>query len=83
MSITTKKEYLDQLHKYLKKLPREDYEDAMEYFTEYFEETDEEGSTKINGRTRHSKAGSKRSDRQSVRQENKCLSHFCALTKCI
>ena len=44
MSITTKKEYLDQLHKYLKKLPREDYEDAMEYFTEYFEETDDEGA---------------------------------------
>ena len=47
MSITTKKEYLDQLHKYLKKLPREDYEDAMEYFTEYFEETDEEGAQKL------------------------------------
>ena len=47
MSITTKKEYLDQLHKYLKKLPREDYEDAMEYFTEYFEETDDEGAQKL------------------------------------
>ncbi len=47
MSMTTKKEYLDQLHKYLKKLPREDYEDAMEYFTEYFEETDDEGAQKL------------------------------------
>ena len=31
----TKQVYLDQLRKYLKKLPAEDYADAMEYFTEY------------------------------------------------
>ena len=39
----SKEEYLNQLHKYLRKLPRQDYEDAMEYFTEYFQETDDEG----------------------------------------
>lgn len=39
-----KTEYLQQLQKYLKKLPQADYEDAMEYFTEYFEDTDEEGA---------------------------------------
>ena len=32
----TSQEYLNQLQKYLKKLPQSDYEDAMEYFTEYF-----------------------------------------------
>ena len=32
----TSQEYLKQLEKYLKKLPQSDYEDAMEYFTEYF-----------------------------------------------
>lgn len=32
----TSQEYLNQLQKYLKKLPQNDYEDAMEYFTEYF-----------------------------------------------
>ena len=32
----TSGEYLNQLQKYLKKLPQSDYEDAMEYFTEYF-----------------------------------------------
>ena len=37
----TKTEYLQQLQKYLKKLPKADYEDAMEYFTEYFEDTDD------------------------------------------
>ena len=37
----SREEYLNQLHKYLRKLPRQDYEDAMEYFTEYFQETDE------------------------------------------
>lgn len=40
----TKTEYLLQLQKYLKKLPKADYEDAMEYFTEYFEDTDDEGA---------------------------------------
>ena len=30
--------YLKELDRYLRKLPREDYENAMEYFTEYFEE---------------------------------------------
>lgn len=40
----SKTEYLKQLQKFLKKLPKADYEDAMEYFTEYFEDTDEEGA---------------------------------------
>ena len=40
----SKTEYLQQLEKYLKKLPKEDFEDAMEYFTEYFEDTDDEGA---------------------------------------
>lgn len=43
----SKEEYLNQLHKYLRKLPRQDYEDAMEYFTEYFQETDEEGAVEL------------------------------------
>lgn len=37
----TRDEYLKQLSKYLKKLPKADYDDAMEYFTEYFSETDD------------------------------------------
>ena len=40
----SKTEYLRQLEKYLKKLPKEDFEDAMEYFTEYFEDADDEGA---------------------------------------
>lgn len=40
-------EYLNQLNKYLRKLPRQDYKDAMEYFTEYFQETDEEGAAEL------------------------------------
>lgn len=31
-------EYLAELRRYLRKLPPDDYESAMEYFTEYFEE---------------------------------------------
>ena len=43
----SKEEYLKQLQKYLKKLPKQDYEDAMEYFIEYFEETDEAGAQEL------------------------------------
>lgn len=42
-----KEEYLSQLRKYLKRLPKDDYENAMEYFTEYFEEAGEEGEEKV------------------------------------
>ena len=43
----TKQAYLDQLRKYLKKLPAADYADAMEYFTEYFEEADEQQAQQL------------------------------------
>ena len=43
----SKEEYLKQLQKYLKKLPQQDYDDAMEYFVEYFEETDEDGAQEL------------------------------------
>ena len=39
----TRQEYMEQLKKYLKRLPKEDYENAIEYFSEYF---DEAGSQK-------------------------------------
>lgn len=35
-------EYLNQLNKYLRKLPEPDFENAMEYFTEYFDEVGEQ-----------------------------------------
>lgn len=34
----TKTEYLHQLERYLKRLPKADYENAIEHFTEYFED---------------------------------------------
>lgn len=39
----TRTEYLAQLEKYLKKLPAKDYQEAMDYFTEYFDEVGLEG----------------------------------------
>ncbi len=36
--ILTKDEYLDELSRYLRKLPQDDYDSAMAYFREYFEE---------------------------------------------
>lgn len=38
----TREEYLLQLGKYLKHLPKEDYASAMEYFEEYFSESGDE-----------------------------------------
>ena len=43
----SKEEYLNQLHKYLRKLPKQDYDAAMDYFEEYFQETDEAGAQKL------------------------------------
>lgn len=37
----TRTEYLNQLEKYLRKLPKADFESAMQHFTEYFEEAGE------------------------------------------
>ena len=41
----TRKEYMEQLKKYLKRLPKEDYDNAIEYFSEYFEDRK---STRLN-----------------------------------
>lgn len=43
----TKTEYLNQLQKYLKRLPKADYENAMEHFTEYFEEAGPEREEQV------------------------------------
>lgn len=43
----TRDEYLRQLRKYLKRLPKDDYDSAMEYFTEYFEEAGLEGEQRV------------------------------------
>lgn len=42
-----KDEYLKQLEHYLKKLPQKDYENAVEYFSEYFEEAGAENEQKV------------------------------------
>lgn len=39
----TRTEYLAQLDNYLKKLPAKDYQEAMDYFTEYLDEVGPEG----------------------------------------
>lgn len=43
----TKEEYLSQLKKYLKRLPKSDYENAIEYFNEYFEDAGAENEQKV------------------------------------
>lgn len=43
----TKDMYIAKLQKYLRKLPKQDYEDAIDYFNEYFSDTDEEGQQKL------------------------------------
>lgn len=43
----TKTEYLAKLTKYLRKLPQRDYEEALEYFMEYFEEAGPENEAQV------------------------------------
>ena len=43
----TREEYMKKLQKYLRKLPKQDYDDAIDYFNEYFSDTDEEGQQKL------------------------------------
>ena len=43
----TKEQYMTQLKKYLRRLPKEDYDDAIEYFEEYFGEADEAGQQQL------------------------------------
>ena len=43
----TKVEYLAKLDKYLRKLPKEDYQEAMDYFSEYFEEAGPENEQQV------------------------------------
>ena len=43
----TKTDYLAALEKYLKTLPEADYKEAMDYFTEYFEEAGSENEAQV------------------------------------
>ena len=43
----TRKDYLEQLEKYLSKLPQQDFAEAMEYFTEYFDEAGPENEAQV------------------------------------
>ena len=43
----TKTEYIAILTKYLRKLPQQDYEEAIEYFMEYFEEAGPENEARV------------------------------------
>lgn len=43
----TRNDYLKELERYLKKLPPTDYEEAMDYFTEYFVEAGPENEAKV------------------------------------
>ena len=43
----TRKEYMEQLKKYQKRLPKEDYDNAIEYFSEYFDEAGPENEQQV------------------------------------
>lgn len=42
-----KSEYLNELRKYLKRVPKQDLDDALEYYEEYFEEAGAENEQKV------------------------------------
>lgn len=43
----TRTEYMEQLEKYLKKLPHKEYFEAISFFNEYFDEAGPERETEI------------------------------------
>ena len=43
----TRNEYMEQLKKYLKRLTKEDYDNAIEYFSEYFDEAGPENEQQV------------------------------------
>lgn len=43
----TRTEYIAKLTKYLRRLPQKDYEEALEYFMEYFEEAGPENEARV------------------------------------
>ena len=43
----TRTEYLAKLEHYLKRLPQVDYQEAMDYFTEYFDEAGPENEAQV------------------------------------
>lgn len=43
----TRTEYLSKLDNYLHRLPQEDYQEAMDYFTEYFDEAGPENEARV------------------------------------
>ena len=45
----TRQEYMEELKKYLKRLPQEDFDNAIEYFSEYFEEAGPEKEQQVMG----------------------------------
>lgn len=42
-----REEYLKELKRYLKRLPADDYQNAMDYFTEYFDEAGPAGEQEV------------------------------------
>ena len=43
----TRKEFMELLKKYLKRLPIEDFDNAIEYFSEYFDEAGPENEQQV------------------------------------
>ena len=62
----TRQEYMEELKKYLKRLPQEDFDNAIEYFSEYFEEAGPEKEQQV-----------MREPMNQKRQQENCFSIFC------
>ena len=60
-----------QLEKYLRKLPQSDYEDAMEYFTEYFADAGPENEQAVIKELGTPETGSRRADAESSGQKSR------------
>lgn len=76
----TKEEYLAQLKKYLKRLPKEDYNNAMDYFTEYFEDAGPEGEAALIQELGTPKEAAYEILDNLITEKNNC--HHCIAFRC-
>lgn len=62
----TSTEYMAQLEKYLKKLPHKEFQEAITFFNEYFDEADPE-KNRYHGGIRFPERSSQRVDYQHIK----------------
>ena len=78
----TRTEYIAKLTKYLRKLPQKDYEEALEYFMEYFEEAGPENEAQVIAELGTPKEAAHEAILPSYAIDTSC-GYFCSYSDCL